>query len=64
MEDDTVLPYVVFLEEKNDQNFEDHEQTSVELKAFFLKTLYCWVAAFIFNISSCQVFLYLFSSSS
>ena len=65
MEDDTVLPYVVSLEaKKNYQNFEDHEWTSVEFKAFFFKKLYRWAAAFVFNTSSFQVVLYLFSSSS
>jgi hypothetical protein len=34
----------------------------VELKALFFKTLYHWVAAFDFNISSFYLFLDIFSS--
>jgi hypothetical protein len=49
---------------KNDQNFKGRERTSVELKAFFFKTLYHWAAVFDFNVSSFQVFLDLFSFSS
>jgi hypothetical protein len=66
VEDDTILPYVVSLEakKKNYRNFEYHEWTLVEFKAFFFKALYRWAAAFVFNTSSFQVFLYLFSSSS
>jgi hypothetical protein len=48
--------------ERNYQNFEDLEQTTVELEAFFFKTLYHCAAIFDFNISIYQASLELFSS--
>lgn len=49
---------------REDQSFEDHERTLVELKALFFNTLYYWATGFDFNISSFLVFLDLFPSSS
>jgi len=40
----------------NNWSFEDRKRTLVDLKALFFKTLYHWVVAFDFNISSFHIF--------
>jgi hypothetical protein len=49
--------------ERNNWSFKDRERTLVKLKALFFKTLFHWVAASDFSISSFHVFLDLFSTS-
>ena len=47
MEDGALLPYVVHLERKNDQNFKDRERMLEELKSLFSLSLslslYCCI---------------------
>jgi hypothetical protein len=45
VEDGVILPFVVYLEERNDRSCEDIERTVGDLKSFFFKTLYHWTAA-------------------
>jgi hypothetical protein len=45
VEDRVILPFVVYLKERNDRRFEDSERTVAELKFFFFKTLYHWTVA-------------------
>jgi hypothetical protein len=61
-----VLPWLIWClwRERNYQYFEDCERMLGELKDFFFKILYLWTTAFDANISSFDVFLELFSSSS
>lgn len=42
MEDGSVLPYVCLQRERNNQSFEDCEQTVVELKDFFFTLASCF----------------------
>jgi hypothetical protein len=64
LEDDSTMLNVVHLERKKWLNFEDREKTVVELKAFFLNSLFHLMAAYdSFRISSFHAFFDIFSFS-
>lgn len=64
MEDGTYMPFEVFLEERNNRRFEDHERILEKIKSLFFDILYLWIIAFVSPLMiNFLEFLVLFAST-
>jgi hypothetical protein len=64
VEDGTFMPFEVFLEERNNRRFEEHERILEKIKSLFFDILYLWKIAFVSSLMiNFLEFLVLFDST-
>jgi hypothetical protein len=64
VEDGTFMPFEVFLEERNNRRFEEHERILEKIKSLFFDILYLWKIAFVSSLMiNFLEFLVLFAST-